>query len=55
MGESNKVPNFPLMCLRLETECRSLAAEVPEPDLKARFALMASMWAELAAQTRVLH
>jgi hypothetical protein len=32
-----------------------LAANVPEPDLRARFLQLASMWTELADQLRVLH
>jgi hypothetical protein len=39
----------------LEAECRGLAADVPEPDLRARFLDMASRWAQLADQPHVLH
>jgi hypothetical protein len=44
-----------LMCVRLAAECRGLAADAPEPDLRARLLHMASMWTELADQPRVLH
>jgi hypothetical protein len=50
-----KVQNYELMCKRLAAECRGLAVDVPEPDLRARFLHMASMWTELADQPRVLH
>jgi hypothetical protein len=50
-----KFQQYGLMCMRLAAECRGLAAAVPEPDLKARFLHMASMWTELADQPRVLH
>jgi hypothetical protein len=50
-----KVQKYALMCTRLAAECRSLAADVPEPDLRAHFLDMASMWTELADQPRVLH
>jgi hypothetical protein len=55
MSESNYVPNYTLLCLRLAAECRNLAVDVPESDLRARFLHMASMWTELADQPRVLH
>ena len=47
--------NYIIMCLRLAADCRNLAADVPEPDLRAHFLHMASMWVELADQPRVLH
>jgi hypothetical protein len=47
--------NYVLMCLRLAADCRNLAADVPEPDLRAQFLRMAGMWTEMAAETRVLH
>jgi hypothetical protein len=46
---------YALMCLPLAAECRGLAADVPEPDLRAHFLHMASMWTGLADQCRVLH
>ena len=55
MSESNRVQKYALMCQHLAAECRGLAADVPEPDLRARFVDMASRWAELADQPRVLH
>jgi hypothetical protein len=54
MSELN-VQKYALMCERLAAECRGLAADVPEPDLRAHFLRMASSWTELADQTRVLH
>ena len=55
MSESGKVQKYVLLCMRLAAECRGLAADVPEPDLRARFIRLASMWAELANMPRVLH
>ena len=49
------VQKYAVLCLRLAAECRGLAADVPEPDLRARFLRMASTWTELADQPRVLH
>jgi hypothetical protein len=54
MSEFN-VQQFALLCLRLAAECRGLAADVPEPSLRAHFIRMASMWTELANQPQVLH
>jgi hypothetical protein len=50
-----KFQKYALMCMRLAAECRGLAADVPEPDLKAHFLHMASMWTELADQPHILH
>ena len=55
MSETDNVRNHALMCMRLVAECRGLAADVPEPDLRAHFLHMAGMWVELALQPRVLH
>jgi hypothetical protein len=49
------VQNYALMCLRLAADCRNLAADVPEADLRAHFLRMAGMWTDLAVQPRVLH
>jgi len=49
------VQKYALPCLRLAAECRGLAADVPEPDLRAHFVQMASLWTELAHRPRVLH
>jgi len=54
MSEFN-VQRYALMCLRLAEDCKNLAADVPEPDLRAHFLRMAGMWMELAHQPRVLH
>jgi hypothetical protein len=50
-----KFQKYELMCMRLAAECRGLAANVPEPDLKTHLLHMASMWTKLADQPRVLH
>jgi hypothetical protein len=54
MSEFN-VQKYALLCIRLAAECRGLAADVPEPDLRAHFLRMASMWTELADHSRALH
>jgi hypothetical protein len=55
VSEPNYVQKYTLMCLRLAEECRNLAADVPEPDLREHFLRMASRWAELAVRPRVLN
>jgi hypothetical protein len=55
VSDSNNVQKYALMCIRLAAECRALAADVPEPDLRASFLRMAGLWTELADQPRVLH
>ena len=55
MSESDNIKKYALACMRLAADCRNLAADVPEPDLRAHFLRMASMWTELAVQPRVLH
>jgi hypothetical protein len=54
MSESDNVQKYALACMRLAAECRDLAADVPEPDLRAHFLYMASRWTELADHSRVL-
>jgi hypothetical protein len=54
MSEFN-VKKYELLCMRLAAECRGLAADVPEPGLRAHFTRMAGMWTELADQPRVWH
>ena len=54
MSESS-VKKYALMCMRFAAECKGLAADVPEPDLRAHFLRLASMWTELADKPRVLH
>jgi hypothetical protein len=54
MSEFN-VHKYALLCMRLAAEFRGLAADVPEPGLRAHFIRMASMWTELADQSLVLH
>ena len=55
MFASDNFLKHKLMCMRLAAECRGLAADVPEPDLKAHFLRLASRWEEIADQPRVLH
>jgi hypothetical protein len=55
VSESYKFQKYALLCLRLAAECRGLAADVREPDLKEHFLRLAGMWAELADHPRVLH
>ena len=54
MSEIN-VQKYSLLCRRLAAECSDLAADVPEPDLRAQFLRMAGAWTELADMPRVLH
>jgi hypothetical protein len=46
------VQNYALLCLRLAADCRNLAEDVPEPELREHFLRMAGMWSELAVQPR---
>jgi hypothetical protein len=55
MSESSYVQNFALMCLRLAAECRDLATDAPEAELRAHFLHMANMWTELADHSPVQH
>jgi hypothetical protein len=55
MSESSDIQKNALMCMRLAAECRDLAADAPERDLRAHFLHMASAWEELAVLRRVLH
>ena len=57
MSESKCVQKYVLMCLRLASECKGIAAAVPEPELNAHFLRLARKWTELAdqSQSRVLH
>ncbi len=55
MSESTDIKKYPLICLRLAAECRNLAADIPEPGLRAHFLRNASLWTELADYFRSLH
>jgi hypothetical protein len=55
MFEPNVRMRRKLLCLRMAADCRMLAADVFEEDLRAHFLLMSNMWTELAIQPRVLH
>jgi hypothetical protein len=54
MSEFN-AKKYAMLCRRFAAECRDMAADVPEPDLRARFLRMADGWTELADQPRVLN
>jgi hypothetical protein len=54
MSEVN-TQKYALMCRCFAEECRGLAADVSEPDLRERFLRMAGAWTKLADQARVLH
>jgi hypothetical protein len=45
---------YALLCLRLAAECRGLAEEVLESDLREHFLNMARRWTQLADEPRVL-
>ena len=49
MSDSNNAQKHTLLCMRLAAECRTLAANVPQPDLRAHFLRMASEWMEIPA------
>jgi hypothetical protein len=55
MCKPRNMETFGLMCRRLAAECRVLAADVPEADLRVHFLRMAGMWEKLADQPRILH
>jgi hypothetical protein len=44
-----------IRCMRLAAECRGLAADAPEAELKAHFLRLADSWEEIADRPRVLH
>jgi hypothetical protein len=50
-----KVKKYTILCRRFAAECRDLAGDVPEQDLRARFLRIADRWIELADQPRVLN
>ena len=55
MSESSYTINRALVCLRLAAECRGIAAEVREPELRARFLQEANEWTDLADRGPILH
>jgi hypothetical protein len=55
MSGSNNTQKYWLLCLRLAAECKSLAADVPEPGVSAHFTRMSGMWTELADLASVRH
>ena len=55
MSELDNFLKHKIMCMRLAAECRGLAADAPEPDLKAHFLRLATSWEEIADRPRVLH
>jgi hypothetical protein len=54
MSEFN-VKKYATLCRRFAAECRDLAEDVPEPDLRERFLRIADRWTELAERPRVLN
>jgi hypothetical protein len=54
MSESENLQKHTVACMRMAAECRSLAADVHEPDLRAHLLRLASMWTELAHQPHEL-
>ena len=55
MSELDSFLKHKIMCMRLAAECRGLAADAPEPDLKVHFLRLANSWEEIADRPRVLH
>ena len=55
MCESSYIRKHALLCLRLAAECRGIAAEVQESELRAHFLHIASMWEDLADHCPTLH
>lgn len=55
MSETENLQKHALACMRMAAECRALAADVCDPDLRAHFLRLASMWAERARHPRVQH
>jgi hypothetical protein len=55
MSESSHIVNRALLCLRLAAECRGIAAEVREPELRARFLQAANEWTDLTDRGPILH
>jgi len=51
MSESEKLRKRELECLRLASDCRQLARDVPEPALKSHFARMAGVFEALAVDS----
>jgi hypothetical protein len=45
---SSYIRKHALLCLRLAAECRGIAAEVQQPELRAHFLRVASVWNDLA-------
>jgi hypothetical protein len=52
---SSHIIKHALLCLRLAAECRGIAAEVREPELRARFLQAANEWTDLADHCLTLH
>jgi hypothetical protein len=55
VSESGRTIKHALLYLRLAAECRGIAAEVNEPDLRAHFLRSASAWTDLAERGPILH
>jgi hypothetical protein len=48
VSESIYIRKHALLCLRLAAECRGIAAELQQPELRAQFLRAASVWTDLA-------
>jgi hypothetical protein len=55
VSESRHVNKHALLCLRLAAECRGIAADVQQAELRAHFLRAASVWTDLADQGPVPH
>ena len=49
MSESNRAKKYTLLCLRVAAECRSLAEDVPTPELSA----LSSIWPACGRNSRI--
>ena len=48
MSESNHSDKHALECLRLAADCRELAKNTPDPELKLHYLKMAEHWSALS-------
>jgi hypothetical protein len=55
VSQSSYTINRALVCLRLAAECKGIAAQVREPELRARFLQAADESTDLADRGPILH
>ncbi len=48
MSVSNNQLKHDLECLRLAADCRQLASDIADPDLRSHFLRMAEVWTNLS-------